>query len=152
MKAFDIAFMQSNKGHLASIKNGSLKRISVPDYLRINTVYFNSNRGAVNDLDFNEVAALVIDTHKLFDEFMARPAGDMLPGNISFMESNRDTLKSINEGQANVKNFKDFRRVMLTEFNPDYEDIDEMQEYKKVQLIKDCYRLYDSRNNAFNKQ
>ncbi len=61
-------FLDTNRQHLLSIKNGSLKSVNIPRFLKVMTEEFNPKYTAVDEsCGFDVVAKLITDTYERYD-------------------------------------------------------------------------------------
>ena len=68
MEANNKLFLDTNRRHLQSIKNGSLKSIDIPKFWAIMVKEFNHGYGTIDQTEFNQVATLVTDVYHCYDE------------------------------------------------------------------------------------
>ena len=68
MEANNKLFLDTNRRHLQSIKNGSLKNIDLPKFWVIMVKEFNPGYGSVDYTDFDQAARLVNEVYLRYDE------------------------------------------------------------------------------------
>ena len=68
MEANNKLFLDTNRRHLQSIKNGSLKSIDLPKFWVIMVKEFNPGYGSVDYTDFDQAAKLVNDVYGCYDK------------------------------------------------------------------------------------
>lgn len=73
MDANNKVFLDTNRRHLQSIKNGTLRSIDAPKFWTIMVKEFNPPYGAIDYTDFDQVAKLVNDVYRCYDEQLNKP-------------------------------------------------------------------------------
>ena len=67
MTAENKLYLDTNRHHLQSIKNGTIRFIDIPKMLSVMREEFEPNYPTIADDMFEHVAKLVVDTYKHYD-------------------------------------------------------------------------------------
>lgn len=145
MKEADKIFLESNRIQLKHIENGSIKGVSLPEFFRIITDYWEPHRGGFSDTIFSSAADLIKSTYMRYEEHIERTPVELLQQAGAILEANRHIyIAAVTDNGSIGSVWKDMYAIMVKCFDPYYIRPDNMNTDGIIQLVKDVYRYYDA--------
>lgn len=157
MKAYNKLFLDTNRHHLKTIAQGTIRGLQLPAAERIMREEFRPDYPLFAHDYFEDIVAFMQALYKCYDQWLKDNPNwhpevtryGMREESISFLEAYRPALNDLVKqgscrGGADVEGLL---RVMLIEFNPAYQlNVDDPQQPGK--MVQDIYKLFDERKAA----